>query len=166
MAVPEAARSKKIDRVIGGKQKEGTMSDFSNECQRPPLVPGHRAKFVAHPGPSPMWDGCLIRWTSSLYRRPGAELARTAGPQASPQTIGYYGGAIAAVQLLGWGVGGLIFGILGDYWGRARTLCLSILVLCGLHRAVRLRNDVVGACHFQVSDGRGRWRRMGYRHKR
>jgi MFS family permease len=50
------------------------------------------------------------------------------GPQASPQTIGYYGGAIAAVQLLGWGVGGLIFGILGDYWGRARTLCLSIVV--------------------------------------
>src|SRR5262249_3031199 len=27
-----------------------------------------------------------------------------------------------------WGVGGLIFGILGDYWGRARTLCLSIVV--------------------------------------
>src|ERR1700709_2292202 len=49
------------------------------------------------------------------------------GPQASPQTIGYYGGAIAAVQLLGWGVGGLIFGILGDYWGRWRTLCLSIV---------------------------------------
>src|SRR5215469_5128162 len=50
------------------------------------------------------------------------------GPQASPQMIGYYGGAIVAAQLLGWGVGGLIFGILGDYWGRARTLCLSIVV--------------------------------------
>jgi MFS family permease len=50
------------------------------------------------------------------------------GPQATPQLIGYYGGTIAAVQLLGWGVGGLIFGILGDYWGRARTLCLSIVV--------------------------------------
>jgi MFS family permease len=50
------------------------------------------------------------------------------GPQATPQLIGYYGGVIAAVQLLGWGVGGLIFGILGDYWGRSRTLCLSIVV--------------------------------------
>jgi MFS family permease len=50
------------------------------------------------------------------------------GPQATPQMIGYYGGAVAAVQLLGWGVGGLIFGVLGDYWGRARTLCLSIVV--------------------------------------
>ena len=50
------------------------------------------------------------------------------GPQATPQTIGYYGGVIAAVQLLGWGVGGLIFGILGDYWGRSRTLCISIVV--------------------------------------
>jgi MFS family permease len=50
------------------------------------------------------------------------------GPQATPQLIGYFGGVIAAVQLLGWGVGGLIFGILGDYWGRSRTLCLSIVV--------------------------------------
>jgi MFS family permease len=48
------------------------------------------------------------------------------GPQATPQTIGYYGGTIIAVQLLGWGVGGLVFGIIGDYLGRARTLCLSI----------------------------------------
>jgi MFS family permease len=48
------------------------------------------------------------------------------GSQATPQTIGYYGGTIIAVQLLGWGVGGLVFGIIGDYWGRARTLCLSI----------------------------------------
>ena len=50
------------------------------------------------------------------------------GPEATPQTIGYYGGLVAAIQLLGWGVGGLIFGVLGDYWGRARTLCLSIIV--------------------------------------
>jgi MFS family permease len=50
------------------------------------------------------------------------------GPQATPATIGYYGGMIAAVQLLGWGIGGLVFGIIGDYWGRARTLCLSIAV--------------------------------------
>lgn len=49
------------------------------------------------------------------------------GPAATPQTIGYYGGVIAAVQLLGWGAGGLVFGILGDYWGRARTLCVSIV---------------------------------------
>ena len=50
------------------------------------------------------------------------------GPAATPQTIGYYGGTIAAVQLLGWGLGGLVFGVIGDYWGRARTLCLSIAV--------------------------------------
>jgi MFS family permease len=48
------------------------------------------------------------------------------GPQATPQSIGYYGGTIAALQLLGWGIGGLVFGIIGDYWGRARTLVLSI----------------------------------------
>ena len=57
------------------------------------------------------------------------------GAQANPQTIGYYGGTIVALQLLGWGVGGLVFGIIGDYWGRARTLCLSIAcysVFCAL----------------------------------
>ena len=50
------------------------------------------------------------------------------GARGTPQMIGYYGGIIVAAQLLGWGAGGLVFGIIGDYWGRQRTLALTIVV--------------------------------------
>lgn len=38
--------------------------------------------------------------------------------------------AFAALLLIGWSVGGLIFGLLADRWGRARTLTLTVLVYC------------------------------------
>ena len=50
------------------------------------------------------------------------------GATATPAKIGYYGGMIVAAQLLGWGLGGLTLGIMGDYIGRARALALSIFV--------------------------------------
>jgi len=50
------------------------------------------------------------------------------GAATTPAKMAYYGGLIVAVQLVGWGLGGLSLGILGDYIGRARTLALSIFV--------------------------------------
>lgn len=50
------------------------------------------------------------------------------GATATPARIGHYGGMIVAAQLLGWGLGGLTLGIVGDYIGRARALALSIFV--------------------------------------
>jgi MFS family permease len=50
----------------------------------------------------------------------------------------FYIGAIIAVNLLGWGVGGLLGGILADYIGRKRMMVLSILaysVVTGLSSA-------------------------------
>jgi MFS family permease len=41
---------------------------------------------------------------------------------------GYYAGVATAVFLLGWALGGLGFGVLGDRIGRARTMMLTILV--------------------------------------
>jgi MFS family permease len=40
----------------------------------------------------------------------------------------YYGGVATAVFLIGWALGGLAFGVLGDRIGRARTMMLTILV--------------------------------------
>jgi MFS family permease len=40
----------------------------------------------------------------------------------------YYGGIATAVFLVGWALGGLGFGVLGDRIGRARTMLLTILV--------------------------------------
>jgi MFS family permease len=39
-----------------------------------------------------------------------------------------YGGYATAIFLVGWATGGLIFGIVGDKWGRARTMLLTIVL--------------------------------------
>jgi MFS family permease len=39
-----------------------------------------------------------------------------------------YSGIATAVFMLGWAAGGLFFGIMGDRWGRAKTMMLTILV--------------------------------------
>jgi MFS family permease len=54
-------------------------------------------------------------------------MAELLGHAATPAAIGFYGGLVVAVTLVGWGVGGLTFGVLGDYLGRSRTLVLTIL---------------------------------------
>ncbi len=50
------------------------------------------------------------------------------GPRATAVDIGWYGGIILAVFLIGWAIGGIVFGIAADRFGRARTLVITILV--------------------------------------
>ena len=50
------------------------------------------------------------------------------GRDATPQNIGFYGGIIFAIFLVGWALGGVLFGIAADYFGRARTLVITILI--------------------------------------
>ncbi len=60
------------------------------------------------------------------------------GPGASRQEIGVWGGWALGITLIGWAAGGLIFGMVADRIGRARTMALTILIyavftgLCGL----------------------------------
>jgi MFS family permease len=42
--------------------------------------------------------------------------------------IGYHGGIILAIFLVGWGLGGILFGVVADRYGRARTMAITILV--------------------------------------
>lgn len=46
----------------------------------------------------------------------------------STADITWYSGLATAVFMVGWAVGGLFFGIMGDRWGRAKTMMLTILV--------------------------------------
>ncbi len=50
------------------------------------------------------------------------------GGQATLPEIGKVGGLLTMVGLLGWALGGFVFGIIADYAGRVRTLALSILI--------------------------------------
>jgi MFS family permease len=56
-----------------------------------------------------------------------SSLKELIGSTASKAEIAAHGGIIFAVFLLGWALGGTVFGILADYIGRSKTLALSIL---------------------------------------
>src|SRR5437762_10993402 len=49
-------------------------------------------------------------------------------PVAETLTQIKYGGWATSIFIVGWATGGLIFGTLGDRWGRAKTMALTILV--------------------------------------
>ncbi len=42
--------------------------------------------------------------------------------------IGWYGGIIFSMFLIGWAVGGVLFGVAADYFGRTKTLIATILI--------------------------------------
>jgi MFS family permease len=43
-------------------------------------------------------------------------------------TIGWYGGIIFSIFLIGWATGGVLFGVLADRFGRTKTLIFTILI--------------------------------------
>lgn len=53
------------------------------------------------------------------------------GPDQLQSAANFYGGIITSVFLLGWAVGGMVFGILGDRLGRTRTMVFTILIYAG-----------------------------------
>lgn len=50
------------------------------------------------------------------------------GRTASKADIASHGGIILAIFLVGWALGGTLFGTLADYFGRSKTLAISILI--------------------------------------
>lgn len=50
------------------------------------------------------------------------------GRPATDADIGWYGGIIFSVFLLGWAIGGVAFGVVADRWGRTKTLIVTILI--------------------------------------
>ena len=51
-----------------------------------------------------------------------------AGGTANSETIGWYGGIIFSIFLIGWAIGGVLFGVMADYFGRTKTLIVTILI--------------------------------------
>jgi MFS family permease len=50
------------------------------------------------------------------------------GGPVSQERIGWYGGIILSIFLIGWAIGGVVFGILADHLGRTKTLVITILM--------------------------------------
>jgi MFS family permease len=52
------------------------------------------------------------------------------GTTESP-TIGWYGGIVLSIFMIGWALGGLIFGPIADRYGRSKTMAITILIYAG-----------------------------------
>ena len=64
----------------------------------------------------------------TLTRHPAmSELISTPDQKAAPDQVKYYGGLATSIFIIGWAMGGLIFGMLGDRFGRARMMIVTIL---------------------------------------
>jgi MFS family permease len=50
------------------------------------------------------------------------------GGSVSQEAIAWYGGIIFSIFLIGWAVGGVLFGVLADRFGRTKTLVFTILI--------------------------------------
>ena len=55
-------------------------------------------------------------------------LPASLGRPATDADIGWYGGIIFSVFLLGWALGGVVFGVVADRIGRTKTLIITILI--------------------------------------
>lgn len=60
-----------------------------------------------------------------LARGPAMNSLLPAG--TSPADVTWFSGLATAVFMAGWALGGFYFGIMGDRWGRAKTMMLTIL---------------------------------------
>lgn len=69
---------------------------------------------------------CLDQRLFSLARVPA--LVSLMGKPAGSIEVQNFGKEVTAFFLIGWGVGGMIFGALGDKFGRAKMLTLTILI--------------------------------------
>jgi len=69
---------------------------------------------------------CLDQRLFSLARIPALKALQA--PGTSPDDVQAYGKVVTAYFLIGWGVGGMIFGALGDKFGRSKMLMLTILI--------------------------------------
>jgi MFS family permease len=69
---------------------------------------------------------CMDQQLFNLGRR-AAIIELLGGDPAHPD-VGKYAGYATSIFLMGWATGGIVFGILGDRWGRVRTMILTILL--------------------------------------
>src|SRR5690606_38667333 len=55
-------------------------------------------------------------------------LPRQEDAAAFEQAARIYGGYATSIFLAGWALGGVVFGVLGDRWGRAKVMMITILM--------------------------------------
>jgi len=72
---------------------------------------------------------CLDQQLFNLARKPAMEtLLAAADGSVDPKAVDFYGGLATCIFMIGWATGGLIFGVIGDRLGRAKTMMITIVI--------------------------------------
>ncbi|MCO6459183.1 MAG: MFS transporter [Pirellulaceae bacterium] len=72
---------------------------------------------------------CLDQQLFILARQPAMkDLLQISDPAQMKAAVDAYAGYATSIFLIGWATGGLVFGVLGDRIGRARTMLITILM--------------------------------------
>jgi MFS family permease len=69
---------------------------------------------------------CMDQQLFNLVRK--SAVTELLGPSASPRDVVQYAGYATSIFLIGWAIGGLGFGMMGDRLGRVKTLMATILL--------------------------------------
>src|SRR5215469_16641123 len=77
------------------------------------------------------------------------------GPRANASTIPEQAGYATMVFMIGWALGGILFGILGDRLGRAKTMMLTILCYTIFTGVGLFATSVVDFCIYRFLCGLG-----------
>jgi MFS family permease len=67
-------------------------------------------------------DGTLY----SLVQKPS--MTELMGADAGEGTIALFSSVVFSAMLVGWALGGIVFGVVADYWGRTKALLATILL--------------------------------------
>ena len=73
----------------------------------------------------------------------------------SPAEIARYGGYIMAIKLLCWGLGGILFGVVADRFGRSRTMVITIVIYAVFTGLSGLAQDWIQLAALQAMAGFG-----------
>ncbi len=118
-----------------------------------PLTPNQVRSFWA------AWGGWALDGMNSfiyaLVLVPALrDLLPRSGVAATPANIGFYGGLLFALFLIGWGLS-LVWGPFADRFGRARTLCLTIIFFSVFAMLSGLATNVWSLAIFRLLSGVG-----------
>jgi MFS family permease len=69
------------------------------------------------------------------------DLLHTSGSPPAAERIGWYGGIIFSIFLIGWAIGGIAFGIAADRFGRTKVLMATIIIYAGFTGAAALAEE-------------------------
>ncbi|MEY2409603.1 MAG: hypothetical protein QOF48_2273 [Verrucomicrobiota bacterium] len=76
-------------------------------------------------------------------------------PDADLNLQNVFGGRATTFFILGWATGGLIFGVIGDLWGRAKTMALTILIYAAFTGLSALSKSWIDFSVFRFLTGLG-----------